>query len=209
MGCRFSSNYVRSPTTIVRLENRQVPLCIVNHSHALNNFFSASFTHASQDSYSALIYFLWMSFDLLTHHRTLIVLWYNFVHVLWFVEYFVNIFAKTILALSPWIGPFYWRGSRRQGLRQWRETLYYVTIDGNSSGDRALGIPHLLILELNIVAWTKRPTFSDNIFKVIFVNQKWCILTQLLLKFISKGWMNDTPIGLDNGWALIKRQAIF
>ena len=39
--------------------------------------------------------------------------------------------------------------------------------------------------------------FTDNIFKCIFLNEKFCILIQTSLKFVPKG-----PI--DNKWALVQ-----
>ena len=51
--------------------------------------------------------------------------------------------------------------------------------------------------------------FADNIFRCIFVNEKIYILTKISLKFVPKGPLDNKPsIGLDNGLAPNKRQAI-
>ena len=49
--------------------------------------------------------------------------------------------------------------------------------------------------------------FADNIFRCIFVNEKFCILIKISLKFVPKGpiW---SSIGSDNGLAPIQRQVI-
>ena len=45
-----------------------------------------------------------------------------------------------------------------------------------------------------IEAWTKMAThFADNIFKVIFFSENCCILTQIPLKFVHKGPINNKP----------------
>ena len=54
-------------------------------------------------------------------------------------------------------------------------------------------------------------TFADYISKCIFVNETFCILTKTLLKLVPKGSIDNdnTPsIGLDNGLAPNRRQAI-
>ena len=35
--------------------------------------------------------------------------------------------------------------------------------------------------------------FADDIFKCIFVNEKFCILSQIFLKFVPKGPINSNP----------------
>ena len=45
--------------------------------------------------------------------------------------------------------------------------------------------------------------FADDIFKCIFVNEKFCILLKISVKFVPKG-----PIGLDNGLVPNRHQAI-
>ena len=38
-----------------------------------------------------------------------------------------------------------------------------------------------------------RRHFADNIFRCIFVNEKFCILIKISLKFVSKGPIDDIP----------------
>ena len=67
--------------------------------------------------------------------------------------------------------------------------------------DKPLAVPEPMIAQLTVVtrlqcvnieaslisAWTKWPPFPDNIFKSIFVNEKFCILIWISLKLVSKG----------------------
>ena len=48
--------------------------------------------------------------------------------------------------------------------------------------------PHLLISP-----WIKWQHFTDNIFRSIFMNEKFCILTQISLKFVLKGPIDNNP----------------
>ena len=51
--------------------------------------------------------------------------------------------------------------------------------------------------------------FADNIFGWIFVNEKFCILIKISLKFVPKGSIDNNPaFGLDNGLAPNKWQDI-
>ena len=51
--------------------------------------------------------------------------------------------------------------------------------------------------------------FTDDICRCIFVNEKFCILIKILLKFVPKGPIdNNLAFGLDNGLAPIRRQGI-
>ena len=48
--------------------------------------------------------------------------------------------------------------------------------------------------------------FTDSIFRYIFVNEVFCILIKIALKFVSKGPIANNPcIGLDNGLVPIRR----
>ena len=57
--------------------------------------------------------------------------------------------------------------------------------------------------------WTNGHHFANDIFKCIFVNEKFCILIKISLTFVPK-WSNwqSSSIGLDNGLAPNRRQAI-
>ena len=52
--------------------------------------------------------------------------------------------------------------------------------------------------------------FADDIFRCIFVNDKFCILVKISLKFVPKGPIDNNPTtgGSDNGLAPNRRQAI-
>ena len=51
--------------------------------------------------------------------------------------------------------------------------------------------------------------FADDIFKCIFVNEQFCVLIKISLKFVPKGPIdNNTARGLENGLAPNRRQAI-
>ena len=49
-------------------------------------------------------------------------------------------------------------------------------------------------------------TVTDNIFKCIFVNEKFCISIKISLRFVPEG--QKPTIGLDNGLMANRRQAI-
>ena len=49
--------------------------------------------------------------------------------------------------------------------------------------------------------------FSDDIFKCIFINEKFCVFVQISLEFVPKGPI-DNKSGSGNGWARSRRQAI-
>ena len=49
---------------------------------------------------------------------------------------------------------------------------------------------------------------ADNIFRCIFVNEKFYILINISLKFVRKGPIDNNSIGLENGLAQNRRQAI-
>ena len=51
-------------------------------------------------------------------------------------------------------------------------------------------LPYLPLL---IFPWTKWPPFCKRCFWCIFVNEKFCILIKILLKFLSKGPIDDNP----------------
>ena len=48
--------------------------------------------------------------------------------------------------------------------------------------------------------------FEDEIFRCIFINEKFCISTKIPLKFVPRGPIDN--IGFDNGLAPNRRQAI-
>ena len=50
--------------------------------------------------------------------------------------------------------------------------------------------------------------FIDDIFRCIFVNEKFCILIKIWLQFVPKGPIDKPSTGLDNGLAPNTRQAI-
>ena len=51
--------------------------------------------------------------------------------------------------------------------------------------------------------------FADDIFRCIFVNEKFCILTKMSLKYIPTGLIIQQPsIGLDNGLASKRRKPL-
>ena len=52
--------------------------------------------------------------------------------------------------------------------------------------------------------------FPDDIFKCVFMNEKFCILIQISLKFVTKDPIKNIPayIGSDNGLGQIRQQAI-
>ena len=50
--------------------------------------------------------------------------------------------------------------------------------------------------------------FAENIFKSIFVNEKFYTLKKISMKFVTKSYWHQTSIGSDNGLALNRRQAI-
>ena len=50
---------------------------------------------------------------------------------------------------------------------------------------------------------------ADDIFRCIFMNEVFCILVNISLKFVPKGPIDKKPsIGSDNGVAPARRQAI-
>ena len=64
-----------------------------------------------------------------------------------------------------------------------------------------------MLVSLTINMLRLRQNFADNIFKVIFFNEKFGILIQILLKFIPKAPINAST-GSDNGLAPIRWRAI-
>ena len=51
--------------------------------------------------------------------------------------------------------------------------------------------------------------FADYIFRVIFLNENWCILIQMSLKFVPKGSVDNKPaFGSGNGLSPVRCQAI-
>ena len=63
---------------------------------------------------------------------------------------------------------------------------------------------------LTHLPWANGRHFPDDIFKCIFLNEKFCILIRISLEFVPKDPMNNIPAlhGSDNGLAPIRRQAI-
>ena len=52
-------------------------------------------------------------------------------------------------------------------------------------------------------------TFADSIFRCISINEKFCVLIEISLKFVPNGPINNNPaFGLDNGLLPNRRQAI-
>ena len=61
----------------------------------------------------------------------------------------------------------------------------------------------------HIEAETNGRHFPDDIFKCIFLNENVLISIKILLKFVRRGQINNiSTIGLDNGLAPTRRQAI-
>ena len=51
--------------------------------------------------------------------------------------------------------------------------------------------------------------FAHKVLRCIFVNEKFCILIEISLKFVPKGPIDNNPaLGLDNGLALNRPKAI-
>ena len=55
----------------------------------------------------------------------------------------------------------------------------------------------------------QRTRWADDIFRCIFVIEKFCILIKILLNVVDKGLIDKNSIGLDNGLAPNRRQGIF
>ena len=49
-----------------------------------------------------------------------------------------------------------------------------------------------MLVEL-IFLWTNGHNFTEDIFKCIFVNKKFCVLIQISLKFVPKGPIDTDP----------------
>ena len=71
-------------------------------------------------------------------------------------------------------------------------------------------LPILVVTQLTHLALDKMATISQTLFSdAFFVNDKICLLIKIAHKFVLEGAINNkSSIGLDNGLALNKRQAI-
>ena len=89
--------------------------------------------------------------------------------------------------------------------------MYYFSFDGDFRHEQNERIAYEKIVHFIITSSLPEQNgrhFADGIFKWMFMNERFCILIRISLKFLARGPIDNNHICSDNGLAPNRRPAI-